>query len=312
MTRSLTRRRPRLAAAAALAAAGALLLSACGSDDGGNGNGNGNGDGGAASDAPLYDQLPDRIKDKGQINVGSDIAYAPIEYYDEDGEVTGIDPAIAEAMSKQLGVPMVFENGTFDGLVLGMNSGRHDVIMSAMTDTKERQEGISEDAEGGADFVNYFQAGSAILVAKGNPEGIRSVADLCGRTVSAQRGTANESLVERQQEDCDDAINLLVNDTDDESITQLQSGRSDVVITDFPVALYNALTARDGELFEVVGEQIDAAPYGIAVPKDQTELRDVLRDALQAIIDNGEYLKVLQEWDAESGAISEATINAGT
>jgi polar amino acid transport system substrate-binding protein len=307
-------RRSRLAAVGALTAAGALLLGACGSDDGGNGEGGngGSGGGGDASDAPLYDQLPDSIKDKGRINVGSDIAYAPIEYYDEGGEVTGIDPAIAEAMSKELGVDIVFENGTFDGLVLGMNSGRHDVIMSAMTDTKDRQEGISEDAEGGADFVNYFQAGSAILVEKGNPEGIATVADLCGKTVSAQRGTANESLVERQQEECDEEITLLVNDTDDESITQLQSGRSDVVITDFPVALYNALTARDGELFEVVGDQIDAAPYGIAVPKDQPELRDALRDALQAIIDNGEYLKVLQEWDAESGAIAEATINAGT
>jgi polar amino acid transport system substrate-binding protein len=315
MIRSLTRR-SRLATAGALVAAGALMLSACGSDDSGSGNGNGNGNGGGNggagdSDAPLYDQLPEAIQKKGEIVVGSDIAYAPIEYYDENNEVTGIDPAIAEAMSKQLGVDMVFENGTFDGLVLGMNSGRYDVIMSAMTDTKERQEGISEDAEGGADFVNYFQAGSAILVAKGNPEGINGVEDLCGHPVSSQRGTANEALVEAQQAECDSPIDPLVNDTDDESITQLQSGRSHVVVTDFPVALYNALTARDGELFEVVGDQIDAAPYGIAVPKDQNELRDALQAAVQAIIDNGEYLKVLQEWDAETGAITEATVNAG-
>ncbi|MFX4291809.1 ABC transporter substrate-binding protein [Streptomyces bohaiensis] len=304
--RSLSRH-SRLAGATALALAGALVLGACGSDDSGDG---GSGEA-AGSDAPLWDQLPEDIQEAGVISVGSDIAYAPIEYYDESGEVTGIDPAIAEAIGEQLGVELRFENGTFDGLVLGMNSGRYDVIMSAMTDTKERQDGVSEDAEGGADFVNYFRAGSAILVAKDNPEGVTGLADLCGLTVAAQRGTANEALVERQQEECDTPIEVLVNDNDDESVTQLQSGRAAVVVTDFPVALYNALEARGGELFEVVGEQIDAAPYGIAVPKDNPELRDALQAAVQAIIDNGDYADVLEEWDAQTGAVEEATVNAG-
>lgn len=298
-------RRSRLATAGALAAAGALLLSACGDDSG-------DGGGGVDTDAPLYESLPQGVKDEGKITVGSDIAYAPIEYYDEDNEVTGIDPAIADALSEQLGVPFEFQNGTFDGLVLGMNSGRYDVIMSAMTDTKERQEGVSEDAEGGADFVNYFKAGSAILVAAGNPEDVNSPEDLCGLTVASQRGTANEALVQQQSDVCDAPIDMLVNDADDESITQLQSGRAQVVVTDFPVALYNARTAQGGDAFEVVGEQIDAAPYGIAVPKDNPELRDALQQAMQAIIDDGSYDEVLEEWDAQTGAIEEATVNAGT
>ncbi|WP_165989947.1 ABC transporter substrate-binding protein [Streptomyces sp. YIM 98790] len=301
------RRRSRLAAATALAAAGALLLTACGDDDGDSGAK----DAPAGSEAPLYDELPEEIQKAGKIKVGSDIAYAPIEFMNENNEVDGIDPDIAEALGEQLGVEFEFINGTFDGLILGMNSGRYDIIMSAMTDTKERQEGISEDAEGGADFVNYFKAGSAILVAKGNPEGVQGLEDLCGLTVASQRGTANEALVESQNASCDEPIEMLVNDTDDESITQLQSGRAAVVVTDFPVALYNALTARDGELFEVVGEQIDAAPYGIAVPKDNPELRDALQKAVQAVIDNGDYAEVLQEWNAETGAIETATVNAG-
>ncbi|SFD60046.1 ABC transporter substrate-binding protein [Streptomyces aidingensis] len=306
MTRS--RRRSRhLAAAGVYAASAVLLLAACGDDNGGSGAG----DAPAGSDAPLFDTLPEDIQQAGKIKVGSDIAYAPIEFMNENNEVDGIDPDIAGALGEQLGVEFEFINGTFDGLILGMNSGRYDIIMSAMTDTKERQDGIAEDAEGGADFVNYFRAGSAILVAKGNPEGVQGLGDLCGLTVAAQRGTANEALVQAQNESCDEPVEMLVNDTDDESITQLQSGRAAVVVTDFPVALYNALTARDGELFEVVGEQIDAAPYGIGVPKDNPELRDALQQAVQAIIDNGDYAEVLKEWDAETGAIESATVNAG-
>ncbi|MDT0341634.1 ABC transporter substrate-binding protein [Streptomyces litchfieldiae] len=316
MTASTTRR-PRLAAVGAFVAAGALLLSACGDqtdDEGGDTGGNGS----SAEESPAgegtgaaAELLPADIREAGEIKVGSDIAYAPIEFYDENDEITGIDPAIATALGEVLGVEFTFENGTFNGLVLGMNNGRHDIVMSAMTDTKERQEGASEDAEGGADFVNYFQAGSAILVPAGNPEGIETLDDLCGLAVAAQQGTANEALIQEQQSACDEPIEDVINPVDSDSITALQSGRADAVITDYPVALYNELTAGGGDAFEVVGEQIDAAPYGIAVPKDNPELRDAIQAALQEIIDNGTYAEILAEWNAEAGAIEEATINAG-
>jgi polar amino acid transport system substrate-binding protein len=322
MTARTPRRRSRLAAVGALAAAGALFLGACGDqtedEESGDSGGSGGSSGGSSegsqnAQAELHDMLPQQIKDAGEIVVGSDIAYPPVEFMDEDDEIAGIDPDIGEALGEVLGVDVTFENGTFDGLILGMNNGRYDVIMSAMTDTKERQEGASADAEGGgADFVNYFQAGSAILVPKGNPEGIQSPDDLCGLSVAAQQGTANETLLEEQQDACDEPIDPIINEVDTASITALQNGRADAVITDYPVALYNELTAGDGELFEVTGEQIDAAPYGIAVPKDQPELRDALQAAVQEIMDNGTYAEILQEWNAETGAIDEATINAGT
>lgn len=315
MTARTTRRpsaRRRLGAAGAVAVAGALLLTACGDQT--DGGGDEDTKESASSDAPLFDQLPKKIQDAGVIKVGSDIAYAPVEFMDENNEVAGIDPDIADAMGEQLGVEFTFENGTFDGLVLGMNSGRHDIIMSAMTDTKDRQEGLDDGKKvgDGADFVNYFQAGSAILVQKGNPEDIQGLDDLCGRTIALQRGTANEDLAKAQNEECDKPIEVLPFDKDSDALTQLKQGRAVADINDYPVAAYNAKTANGGEDFEVVGEQIDAAPYGIAVNKENTELRDAIQAALQAIIDNGEYEKVLAEWNSEDGAVEEATINAGT
>jgi polar amino acid transport system substrate-binding protein len=151
----------------------------------------------------------------------------------------------------------------------------------------------------------------AILVQAGNPEGIETLADMCGKKVALQRGTANEDLAVAQNEECDEPIEILAGDQDSQSLRELQQGRAVAVITDYPVALYNALTAGGGDTFEVVGEQIDAAPYGIAVPKDNNELRDALQAAVQEIIDNGKYAEVLDKWDAQTGAIDEATVNAG-
>ncbi|MBW1603046.1 ABC transporter substrate-binding protein [Streptomyces sp. JJ66] len=315
MTARLTRRpsaRRRLGTAGAIAVTGALLLAGCGdqTDDASEGGDSVKPEK-SGNSAPLFGELPKEIQEAGVINVGSDIAYPPIEFF-EGEEITGIDPGLAKAMSEQLGVELKFQDAAFDQLVIGLNSDRYDMVMSAMTDTKERQEGQSEDAEGGADFVNYFKAGSAILVEKGNPEGITSLDDLCGLTVAAQRGTANEALLKEQNDTCgDDKIEPFIADKDTDSITQLQTGRVQAVITDFPVAIYNEKTAGGGDRFEVVGDQIDAAPYGIAVSKDDTKLRDALQKAVQAIIDNGEYAKVLKEWNAEAGAIEEATVNAG-
>ncbi|MEU0083959.1 ABC transporter substrate-binding protein [Streptomyces sp. NPDC006274] len=314
MTASTTRRttavKSRIAAVSAIAVAGAMLLTACGDQtESGSKESETKGN---ASTAPLHDKLPKNIRDKGVVNVGSDIAYAPMEFMDENNKPAGVDIDIAKALGKVLGVEFKFENATFDQLVLGMNNGRTDIVMSSMTDTKERQQGATDDAKGGADFVNYFRAGSAILVQKGNPEKITTLDDLCGLTVAAQRGTANETLLNQTQKKCGaDKIKPFVSDQDSDSITQLQTKRADAVITDFPVALYNELNAGGGKLFEVVGEQIDAAPYGIAVSKKNPELRDALQAAVQKIIDDGSYAEVLKEWKAESGAIEKATINAG-
>jgi polar amino acid transport system substrate-binding protein len=309
-TRRCTAVRSRTGAAGAVAVAGALLLTGCGDQTDGGGD-SGGGKKTANAEAPLHDRLPKKIQRAGVIKVGSDIAYAPVEFVDENGEPAGIDPDLAKAMGEVLGVGFTFQNGTFDQLILGMNSGRYDVVMSAVTDTKERQQGVSGDAEGGADFVNYFKAGSAFLVEKGNPSGVKTLDDLCGKTVAAQRGTANEALVREQNKKCDDKIDPFFADKDTDSITQLQNGRADVVVTDYPVASYNAKTFGNGNQFEVAGGQIDAAPYGIAVSTKNTELRDAIQAAMNKIMENGEYEKVMKKWDVTNGALDEATINAG-
>ncbi|WP_415951865.1 ABC transporter substrate-binding protein [Streptomyces sp. KLOTTS4A1] len=307
-----TTAKSRLAAVGAIAVAGAMLLTGCGDQTEDSGSDEPTKSAGTEA-APLADKLPQSIRDAGVIKVGSDIAYAPMEFMDENNKPAGVDIDLGKAMGEVLGVEFKFENATFDQLVLGMNNGRHDIVMSSMTDTKERQQGASDDAKGGADFVNYFKAGSAILTHKGNPKSINGLDDLCGLTVAAQRGTANEDLLKATQDKCGDKkIKEFISDQDTDSITQLQTKRADAVITDFPVALYNELEAGDGKLFEVVGDQIDAAPYGIAVSKKNTELRDAIKAAVEKIIEDGTYGEVLKKWKAESGAIETVTINAGS
>ncbi|OII65803.1 atrA protein [Streptomyces sp. CC53] len=315
-----TLRTSRTAALAATAVAGAMLLTACGDQTANNGASDKETKGAETSAAPLADKLPQAIRDKGVIKVGSDIAYAPVEFKDEDGKTVGIDPDLAAAMGKQLGVTFEFENGTFDTLITGLRAKRYDMAMSAMTDTKDRQEGVDSETGKkvgeGVDFVDYFNAGVSIYTKKGDDKGIKGWADLCGKKIVVQRGTVSEDLAKDQSEKCTkdkkDAITIEAFDTDQQAQTRLRAGGADAGSSDFPVAAYTVKTSGGGNDFQIVGEQVEAAPYGIALAKDNAQLRDAIKAAMDAIIANGEYQKVLDKWGVAEGAVTEAKINGGS
>ncbi|MGI5457937.1 ABC transporter substrate-binding protein [Streptomyces sp. CA-249302] len=318
MTASSTRRTTaahhRLAAVGAIAVAGALVLTGCGDQTKDKDKASSSA---STSSAPLAGKLPQAIKDKGVIKVGSDIAYAPVEFKDNSGKVVGIDPDLAAAMGKQLGVTFQFENGTFDALLTGLRSNRYDIAMSAMTDNKNRQEGVDPDTGKkvgeGVDFVDYLTAGVSIYTRKGDTENIKSWSDLCGKKLAVERGTVSEDLAKAETKKCTGGKKITIEafDDDQQSQTRLRSGGADAASSDFPVAAYAVKTSGGGKDFEIVGDQVEAAPYGIAVSKEDTQLRDALQAAMNAVIKSGEYQKILDKWGAEDGAVTESAINGG-
>ncbi|WP_069815544.1 ABC transporter substrate-binding protein [Streptomyces sp. TP-A0874] len=312
-TRSSAPAGSRMAAAAAIAVAGALLLTGCGDQTESAKN-----DGKAAgSEAPLHDKLPKKIQDAGVIKVGTNAEYAPMEF-EENGKIVGVDPDIAAALGEKLGVEFRFTSASFDSLIASLNSGRYDAVMSSVTDNKQRQEGLDEKGKklgDGVDFVDYFIAGTAVYVQKGNPKGIESIEDLCGQTASVQRGTTYERALVKQSAACvkdgEKKINIEAFEQDTEAQTRVKVGGAVAGVNDYPVALELARKADGGKTYEVVGEQTEAGPFGIALNKDNAELRDALKAAVDAIIEDGTYAKILEKWGATSGAIDKAAINSG-
>lgn len=314
MTASTTRRttaaRSRIAAVGAIAVAGALILTGCGDQT----EKKGSGDATKSNAAPLFSALPKKIQDAGVIKVGTDAAYAPMEFT-EGGKIVGVDPDIAEALGKQLGVKFEFTSGSFDGLITSIYSGRQDVIMSSVTDNEKRQKGLDDEGKQigkGIDFVDYFSSGVSLLVKKGNPQNIKSLDDLCGKTVAVQRGTIYEDTFKAQATKCGDKkLTIESFDTDAEAQTRVKAGGAVADLNDFPVAAYIAKTSGGGNDFEVGGAQADVGLFGIGVSKENTQLRDALKQALDAIIKDGSYAKVLEKWNVKDSAVQSATVNAG-
>lgn len=316
MTASTTRRtaaKSRIAAVGAIAVAGTMLLTACGDQTKSGNNSSESTKGSAAADL-----LPPEIKAKGVIKVGSDIAYPPVEFKDKSGKTVGIDPDLGAALGKELGVTFQFENGTFDTLITGLRSKRYDLAMSAMTDTKDRQEGVDSDTKKkvgeGVDFVDYFTAGVSIYTKKGDDQGIKTWADLCGKKIAVQRNTVSHDLAKAESKKCAGGKTIAMEtfDNDLEAQTRLRSGGADAGSSDFPVAAYAVKTSGGGKDFQIVGEQVEAAPYGIAVAKGNDQLTKAIQAALDALIKSGEYGKIIAKWGVEAGAVTEAKLNGGS
>jgi polar amino acid transport system substrate-binding protein len=132
-------------------------------------------------DKALHATLPDDVRTSGVLRVATDASYAPASSFADDGRtIVGFEPDLGAALGRVLGVELRFGQRKFSGLLKDVTSGRTDLVMSAMTDTRERQRA--------ADFVNYFSAGTAILVQRGNPIGITDLVRLCGRSSPSRTG----------------------------------------------------------------------------------------------------------------------------
>ncbi|GAC1356006.1 MAG: ABC transporter substrate-binding protein [Vulcanimicrobiaceae bacterium] len=243
------------------------------------------------------------------LRVGSDISYAPVEFYaPHTHQVAGFDYDLAQELAKHLGTTVSFTNHDFNTIVPALKAGQFDLIMSAMSDNREREKQV--------DFIDYFLAGSGILVAKGNPMHIYGVGDLCGRTVDLQLGSSQEKMVKAQSQTCTalhlGPVTILAYKTDDEAFKQIVAGKSAAHISDFPVVAYIAKTYGSGKRFDVVGKQFGVVPYGIAVSKQNRALRDGVQSALERMVADGSYDRILKKWGLEQGALRSAPISAGT
>ncbi|MGK4582944.1 ABC transporter substrate-binding protein [Kitasatospora sp. HPMI-4] len=285
--------------------AGTLLLTACGSGS----------SSGSAGGEDLHGRLPEAVKSTGVLKIGSDLNYAPVEFKGQNGEATGLDPDIAEEIGKELGLRVQFVDTAFDKLLPALQAKDIDVAMSALSDDRQRQDGTDDRGKKtgpGVDFVDYFIAGTSILVQKGNPKNIRNLDDLCGHTVALQRGTTQAAIAERQTASCDrlkKPLTVHQLDTDDQAMAELASGKAVADLNDFPVAAYASKTASDK--FQLAGPQLQPGPYGIALRKSDTALRDLVAKALDRAIRSGAYDKILAKWNVSAGAAQNSVINGG-
>lgn len=245
--------------------------------------------------------VPAEIRERGELVNGAALNYAPGEFVGSSGEAIGYDMDILAGIGAVLGLTTRTEAAVFAQIIPAVGS-TYDVGMSSFTVNEERLEAVS--------MVSYFQAGISYAVKAGNPYGIHPD-DLCGKRVALQVGTYQEELsIERSQECRDggaEAYDLLAYASNSDAATNVAGGKGDILMADSPVTAY--AIARSRGTLEEIGEIEESALNGIVVAKDQPELAEALRAAVQHLIDAGHMERILAAWGNEAGLIPTAEVN---
>jgi len=289
---------------AVCASALAFGVAACGSSSSSDSTSTAASTGAAVTkDAAAAALVPAAIASKGAVTVAADATYPPNEFIAGDGKtVVGMDADLAAAIAKVLGVKAKVVNATFDGIIPGLAAGKYDVGMSSFTDNKEREKTV--------DFVTYFTAGTSFYTQATGGASVTGLADLCGKTVAVEKGTTQQTDAEAQGKKCTSGtVKVLTFPDQNGANLALSSGRAQVGMADSPVAAYQV--KQSGGKFKLVGTPYGTAPYGIAIPKG-SKLGPAVLAALQKLIADGEYTKILTKWGVADGAITDPKINGAT
>jgi polar amino acid transport system substrate-binding protein len=261
--------------------------------------------GSAASDVKKDDaaaaMVPDDIAKTGKLVIGTDAAYPPNEYKDEAGNPIGWGIEISSGIAAKLGLKPDYKISKFDNIIPSISGGKVDIGESSFTDNVEREKQV--------DFVNYYTAGILWASATGNtvdPD------NACGLKVAVQATTVEDTdEVPAKNDACVAAgkapIEVQKYDAQEDATNAVVLGKADALSADSPVTLY-AIAQTKGKL-QVAGESFDVAPYGIATKKG-SEMTKAVQAALQSMVDDGSYKKILDKWGVTDGGIDKITINA--
>lgn len=256
--------------------------------------------------AGLYEMLPQYIKDAGRIEVASDPQQPPYDFYDEDNKtLIGVEQELLAEVSKRIGVPINVTAAPFPTIIPGIQSGRFDLGASAFGDFVEREK-IVDIVD-----VNYEAAG--LVVAAGNPLGIKSIGDMCGHRGAAHQGSTPLTLFELQAERCpkDKPLEILQFPTSDQAQLAVKSGRADAYIANVGVSAYSTANQPEGGIqLELITDTRYAVGYqGWIVSKDNPGLRDAVIQALQSMVDDGSYGAVFEKWDLSQNVLETVKYN---
>jgi polar amino acid transport system substrate-binding protein len=247
----------------------------------------------------LHDALPEEYKANGvKVAVFND--WAPDEYM-ENGELKGWSVDLAKEISDRLGVMFTYSGSGFDALIPGIASKRYDAAFSSFGATAERMEIV--------DFIAQRREGSAYGFLKSKPLSIKDEKDLCGHSIAILNGSWDyKSLVKINADKCVAAglkpMDLQQYANENAAELAVSTGRAEMVA---------AGSAKMGYFANKIGtfavsDLVSNAVYSCIAVKRGDPLGAVLRDAIDAIIADGTYAKIMDKWGIANGRIDKSVL----
>lgn len=229
------------------------------------------------------------IEDKTTFTVGFDAEFPPYGYMDENGEYVGFDISLAAEVSERNGWELVKRPIDWDSKDMELSSGSIDCIWNGFS-INGREDAYTWSSP----YVNNSQV---FVVAEDS--GIVTKEDLAGKTVGVQKESSalaalNDENVPENVE-LKDSFGTLTEYADyNTAFMDLEAGALDAVAMDSGVASYQIESRGSG--YVILDEQLASEKYGVGFLLGNTELRDVVNDTLNEMLEDGTFAEIAEEW----------------
>jgi arginine/ornithine transport system substrate-binding protein len=229
-------------------------------------------------------------KEWKEVKIGVEGAYPPFSLVDKDGKLQGFDIDITYALCDAMKVKCTLVKQDFDGLIPSLLAKKIDAIIASMSITEERKQKV--------DFTHkYYNSPAKFVRKKGSGMEITK-AGLKGKTVGVQQSTVHDTYL---TDNYGDVVSIKRYGTLDDAYLDLAAGRLDLLLADSVAVKEGLLDKPAGKDFEFVGPDLTDPKWfgegiGIAVRKQDTELREKFNKAIDAIRANGTYKKVQDKY----------------
>jgi arginine/ornithine transport system substrate-binding protein len=217
-----------------------------------------------------------------ELKVAIDPTYEPFTFKTADGQPTGFDVDIANALCEQIKRKCVFVEQVWDSMIPGLNAKKYDVIISSMSATEERKLEI--------DFSDkYYQTPSRVVLKKGSK--FTDAASIKGKKIGVLKGSTQEKYAMDNLKPAGVIVNSY--EAQDQVYLDIKSGRLDGTVADFLEVTGGFLSKPEGAKYELVGPVLSDVKYfagaAVALRKGEDKLKGELNDAIKAILSNGTY-----------------------
>jgi polar amino acid transport system substrate-binding protein len=237
--------------------------------------------------APTIPTTFDALVDRGYVIVGLDDTFAPMGFRNEQNELVGFDVDLAKLVFETLEIEVRFQPIDWAAKVLELDAGNIDMIWNGLTITEPRKLEML--------FSDPYISNRQIVLTKADAT-IDTIAELSGKTVAAQLGSASEDAI-KTNAIFDDLEELITTDTFNSALLELNAGTVDAVVVDEIYGRY--LISQNPGTYRVMTETLGDEFYGIGFRLGNTTIRDTVNDTLFDLIESGEALAIAQAWFAE-------------
>ncbi|RVU25147.1 ABC transporter substrate-binding protein [Streptomyces antnestii] len=253
-------------------------------------------------------KLPAAVRERGTLRLGGSAdASPPLGFYANDDKTRiGSEIDLATLVADTLGLKIDFSPVSWENLFVGLDSGKFDAVFSNVTVTEERKEKY--------DFATYRLDNIAFEAKKGTSWRVKEPKDVAGKTIAVSSGTNQEKILVDWSKQDEKAglkpvtIKYFQKDTD--YYLALQSGRIDAYLGPSPSAAYHVATAGQSQIIGTLSGAGDKIQGKIAATtKKGSGLVDAYAAALDHVIKDGSYARVLKRWGLSTEAVDKSEIN---